>query len=97
MKPPFIGPIPSRYCKELAMILHRSLSRKPFDRPVIAELLIDPLFKPFITLKPFEERILNQSTTNKLSYYEGFLVREDIFVGKRKSERGVTEFAIIND
>ena len=49
------GPIPNCYSKELAMIIHKCRSKKPVDRPVLAELVIHPLFRPYITLEPINE------------------------------------------
>ena len=59
------------------------LAPKDVDRPVLAEIAIDPLFKEFITLEPY-----NDSCRKKCCpVHEGFMVRSDIFAG-RKSKPG---------
>jgi len=75
--------IPSHYSKGFSDMLKSWLAPKDVDRPVLAEIAIDPLFKEFITLEPY-----NDSCRKKCCpVHEGFMVRSDIFAG-RKSKPG---------
>ena len=42
--------IPTNYSEKLAATLKSLLAPKAIERPVLAELALDPLFKEFITL-----------------------------------------------
>ena len=63
------------------------LAPKPVDRPVLAGIVLDPLFKEFITLQPYTR------SSNRMKY-DGFLVRENTFSGIRKTIFGQHETGI---
>ena len=50
-------PLPKEFSKEIATIFQSCLSEKAVDRPVLAELVINPLFKQFISLRTFNQRL----------------------------------------
>ena len=72
------------------------LAHNPLDRPVLAELVTDPLFREFITLKPYKGRMLIQQGNSHIDH-DGFLVRENVFAGKRTSKNGQIEIGIFTD
>ena len=69
------------------------------DRPVLAEMVIDPLFREFITLTKFNKRIENCVTHDGRQYadYDGFMIGENTFAGKRTYEDGQVNLAILED
>ena len=66
--------IPARYSDKLSVMLKTWMAPNPVDRPVLAEIALDPLFSDFFTLKRYRK----QGTDCK---YDGFLVRENTFAG----------------
>ena len=75
------------------------LAPKPVDRPVLAGIVLDPLFREFITLKPYNERRENLRASGVLQYadHDGFLIGSDTFAGVRTWEKGQTNTAILID
>ena len=57
--------IPDCYSEELAAMIRSWLAPKPVDRPVLAGVILDPLFREYITLTPFNERI-------EFAWYQAF-------------------------
>ena len=56
--------LPKEFSEEIATIFQSCLSEKAVDRPVLAELVINPLFKQFISLPIYRERLDGQLTEN---------------------------------
>ena len=44
----------THYSENLANMIKSWLAPNPIDRPVLAEVALDPLFAEFITLKPYK-------------------------------------------
>ena len=75
------------------------LAPKPVDRPVLAGIVLDPLFREFITLSPFNER---KHHGKKVTYYgdtyadyDGFLIGSDTFAGVRTWQKGQINTSIL--
>ena len=45
--------IPAHYSDNLAAMFKSWLAPNPVDRPVLSEVALDPLFREFITIKPY--------------------------------------------
>ena len=58
--------IPDCYSPELATMIKSWLAPKPVDRPVLAGIILDPLFREFITLTPYNERKENLKASGVL-------------------------------
>ena len=75
------------------------LAPKPFDRPVLAGIVLDPLFREFITLTPYNERAqINGDPKNGAGSYadhSGFLIGSDTFAGVRTWEKGQINTSIL--
>ena len=68
------------------------------DRPILAGMVIDPLFREFITLEPYNERKpCHEEEIGSYADYDGFLIGENTFAGKRTYERGQVNLAILED
>ena len=70
------------------------------DRPILAEMVIDPLFREFITLEPFNKRIWNNMgifSVGKYADHDGFLIGENTFAGRRTWENCDIDLAILDD
>jgi len=91
--------IPARFGEDLPVILKKCLENKPVDRPVLAEMVMDPLFREFISLEPFNERIENLKGLDGLEYadHDGFLIGENTFAGRRTMESGQVNIAILEN
>ena len=67
------------------------LAPNPIDRPVLAKIIIDPLFREFITLLKYNGRsTLDPKTNEGYTYcdYNGFQIRPGTFAGQRKYKDG---------
>ena len=64
-------------------MLKNFLAPKALERPILAELAIDPLFREFITLKPYDKRLSRFGKGIYRIEHDGFLVRQNTFVGER--------------
>ena len=77
------------------------LAPKPVDRPVLAGIVLDPLFREFITLTPYNERKQYDKYVddgNSYADHSGFLIGSDTFAGVRTWEKGQVETSIlVND
>ena len=93
--------IPDRYDRRLLELIKKCLATKPVERPVLAEMILDPLFREFITLKPFNERLSKENETEpscgKYADHDGFLIGENTFAGRRTWEKGQVNLAILED
>jgi len=47
--------IPPHFSENLVAMLKSWLAPKAVDRPILAEVALDPLFREFITLEPYNE------------------------------------------
>ena len=55
--------------------MNKCLEIKAVDRPVLAELVIDPLFKRFVDLEPYEETKMIETHVGLQSVtHEGFKI-----------------------
>jgi len=89
--------IPARFGEDLPVILKKCLENKPVDRPVLAEMVMDPLFREFISLKPFNKRLPMNEEAGRYADHDGFLIGENTFAGRRTYENGQVNLAIIED
>jgi len=94
--------IPARFGEDLPVILKKCLENKPVDRPVLAEMVMDPLFREFITLKPFNEWIYDnygkiEHGGGNYADHDGFMIGENTFAGKRTFEGGQVNLSILED
>ena len=64
-------------------MLKNFLAPKALERPILAELAIDPLFREFITLKPYDKRLSRFGKGIYKIEHDGFLVRPNTFAGER--------------
>ena len=58
-------------------MINKCLSDKPVDRPVLAGMVIDPLFREFISLRPFNERTQikdDNPSCGRYADHDGFLI-----------------------
>ena len=58
--------IPAHYSDNLSSMFKSFLAPKAVDKPVLAEIALDPLFREFITLQPYSKR---QSRFDKGIYH----------------------------
>ena len=70
------------------------LAPKPVDRPVLAGIVLDPLFREFITLTPFNERVYDKVDKENADH-SGFLIGSDTFAGVRTWEKGQINTSIL--
>ena len=77
------------------------LAPKPVDRPVLAGIVLDPLFREFITLTPYNERryekedIGHEQGAGSYADYSGFLIGSDTFAGVRTWQKGQINTSIL--
>ena len=70
------------------------LAPNPVDRPILAKIALDPLFRKFITLKPYNKR----TTVNGINAdHNGFKIGSSTFAGERSYESGQVNIAILVD
>ena len=81
-------------------MINKCLSNKAVDRPVLAEMVIDPLFREFISLRPFNERTQENGedpSSGTYADHDGFLIGQNTFAGRRTWEKGLVNIAILED
>ena len=76
------------------------LAPKPVDRPVLAGIVIDPLFREYITLTPYIGRKhygKQEKSGSRYADHDGFMIGNNTFAGIRKWEKGQIETSILED